>query len=154
MRQHLGWRGSSEGFGPIRTVIADDDAGFLRLLTLFLRRLANVELLGAAVDGRQAVEIVLSQRPRLALLDLDMPGVNGLAAAAFIHRYDPATRVIILTNNDAADVKADCLATEVDGFVSKRAFLVDLPRAINEVVPWRVLPGPRPGIQKPGSAFC
>jgi CheY-like chemotaxis protein len=121
--------------GPISTIIADDDPGFRRLLGLFLARLPEVELVGTAGNGREALELVASLQPQLVLMDIGMAGINGLEAAALVRELHPGTRVIILTMNDAEEVKAACLERGVDGFVSKSHFQTELPGMIKAGTP-------------------
>ena len=121
--------------GPISAVIADDDAGFRKLLCLFLTRLEipQVEILGTASDGRELLDLVAARRPRLLLMDIAMPGMDGLEAAALVRELYPATRVIIITMNDSQEVKAACLAQGIDGFVCKSNFHLELAGVINGI---------------------
>lgn len=119
--------------GPslITTVIVDDDPVFRKLLTRFLASLPQVEVIGAAGNGREALELVASLRPKLVLMDIGMSEINGLEAADMVRELHPSTRVIIISMNDAEDVQAACLARGADGFVSKSRFQLDLPGLIH-----------------------
>lgn len=79
----------------IRTLIADDSAVCRRAVGLLLARLPQVEVIGAAEDGEQALTAVASTRPDLVLMDLGMPRLNGLQTTWKIRAGFPAVRVII-----------------------------------------------------------
>ena len=81
----------------IRVILAEDfalvRAGLLRLL----REIPDVAVLGETGDGREAFRLVSEQKPDVALMDISMPGLNGLDATAIITRDHPDTRVLILS---------------------------------------------------------
>jgi CheY-like chemotaxis protein len=80
-----------------RIVVADDFPPFLELLQVVLGNLPGLELVGAAVDGREAVRLAVEQQADLALLDVEMPGLDGFAAAQAIRRLRPQTDLILHT---------------------------------------------------------
>jgi len=78
-----------------RLVIADDSPLYLELLTLVLTELAELDMVGIATDGREAVRLVLEREADVALLDVEMPILNGLDAAKEIRRQRPQTTVVL-----------------------------------------------------------
>jgi DNA-binding NarL/FixJ family response regulator len=84
-------------------------------------------------DGCQTLNVVAAQHPDLVLMDLELPGINGLQSMALLREYHPATRVIIITTDDSDEVRATCLAQGADGFISKRRLHPELRLRIAEV---------------------
>lgn len=119
---------------PITVVIADDDPAFRRLLGRHLERLPHVQLIGEGVNGSEALDMVVTRRPRLLFIDIDMPGASGLEIASLVHEHHPGTAVIVVTLSDSEEVQAACLAQGVDGFMSKRRIQVELPITVDEVL--------------------
>ncbi|MCM3886238.1 response regulator transcription factor [Frankia sp. R82] len=119
----------------IRIVIADDQP----LVRLGLRVLIETEddlaLVGEAEDGRAAVELVRATRPDVALLDIRMPVLDGLAAlrAIIAEPALAATRVIIVTTFEVDEYVFEALRAGASGFVLKDAEPADLLRAIRVV---------------------
>lgn len=112
-------RSSEDDDPPVRLVIADD-AGALRTA---LRRLAQVdgrfEVVAEAADGRSAIEIILRVRPDAVLLDVRMPGVDGLAVITELKRSELDTRIVMYSNDDGA--RAEALARGADAWHDKGA---------------------------------
>jgi DNA-binding NarL/FixJ family response regulator len=117
----------------IRTLIADDSAVCRRAVWLLLAKLPQVEMVGAAEDGVDAVALVASTRPDLVLLDLQMPRLDGLQAARKIRAEFPGVRVIMTTFNDSAESKAASVASGVDRFIPKACLRDELPGAIAQL---------------------
>jgi DNA-binding NarL/FixJ family response regulator len=117
----------------IRTLIADDSAVCRRVAVLLLAKLPQVEMVGAAEDGVDAVALVASTRPDLVLLDLQMPRLDGLQAARKIRAEFPGVRVTMTTFNDSAESKAASVASGVDRFIPKACLRDELPGAIAQL---------------------
>jgi DNA-binding NarL/FixJ family response regulator len=99
----------------IKILIADDTTLMRRLLAQQMAREPNIEVVGEAEDGREAVELTLRCRPDVVLMDLNMPHLNGIQAMERIRAQQPYTKVILLTaHEDLASLgrfsgAADCL---------------------------------------------
>jgi DNA-binding NarL/FixJ family response regulator len=85
----------------IRTIIADDTALLRRLLATQLAREADIEIVGEAEDGRQAVDLAQKLRPDIVIMDLEMPHLNGTQATERILAQTPHVRVILLTGHES-----------------------------------------------------
>ena len=119
----------------ISIVIADNSELYREMLRMVLETLPGLEVVGGVGDGFELLEIVAARQPQLVLVDLQLPGLNGLQSMALIREYHTATRVIIITSDDSDDVKANCLAQGVHGVISKRRLHQELRRGIAEVFP-------------------
>jgi DNA-binding NarL/FixJ family response regulator len=101
----------------LRVLIADDRprsrAGLRALLVLY----PEIDVVGEAVDGREAVHLVEERRPAVVLMDVRMPGMDGLEATRLIKARWPEVKVIVLTLYTAH--RAEALAAGADAFVSK-----------------------------------
>ena len=106
------------GPAATRVLIADDQAlvrtGFSMILTA-----RGIDVVGEAADGAEAVAAVRELRPDVALLDVRMPGMDGLEAARHILAADPACRVIMLTTFDLDRYVYAALAAGASGFLLK-----------------------------------
>ncbi len=87
-----------EDGSPITLIIADDHAVVRQGLRFTVQLEPDLILVGEATNGRDAVALARRRRPRLALLDVQMPEMDGIAAAAAIRDSSPETAVVILTN--------------------------------------------------------
>jgi DNA-binding NarL/FixJ family response regulator len=117
----------------IRTLIADDSAVSRRAALLLLAKLPQVEMVGAAEDGIDALALVASTRPDLVLMDLQMPRLNGLQATRRIRAEFPGVRVIMTTFNDSEESKAASVASGVDWFIPKECLGDELPGAVAQL---------------------
>jgi DNA-binding NarL/FixJ family response regulator len=84
-------------------------------------RQPNLRLVGAATNGREALELARRLRPDLVLLDLEMPVMDGLEATYCLGRECPATRVIAVTVHDTPELRKLCLGRGACGFIAKDA---------------------------------
>jgi DNA-binding NarL/FixJ family response regulator len=117
---------------PLRIVLADDAPAVLERVKAFLES-EGLEVVGAAIDGDEAVHLVRTLVPDLAILDLSMPKLNGLDAAIQILRVCPRMPVILLTMHNHVLHIVKALQTGILGYVVKTDIPDDLPRAIREV---------------------
>lgn len=103
----------------IRVVLADDEALLRAGVAAILGADDGIEVVAEASDGREAVDKVLASRPDVVLLDIRMPVLDGLGAAAEIRRLAPATGVIMLTTFGEDDYIERALSLGAGGFLLK-----------------------------------
>ncbi len=103
----------------LRILLVNDNFTFLESATRFLATDARLEIIGRVLSGGEALEQVPRLCPDLVLMDLSMPGMNGLEATRRIKAQPSAPYVIILTLNDSKEYRAAALAVGADGFVTK-----------------------------------
>ncbi|WIM97483.1 response regulator transcription factor [Actinoplanes oblitus] len=114
----------------IRVVVADDQTAVREGLALMLSLLDDVEVVGEAADGDQAVELVGRERPDVALMDLRMPRRDGVAATALIKARFPATRVVVLTTFADDEHILGALRAGAVGYLTKDAGRVQIAQAV------------------------
>jgi DNA-binding NarL/FixJ family response regulator len=118
---------------PIRVVVADDQELVRTGLRMVLEVEAEIDLVGEARDGEEAVQIVRRLRPDVTLMDIRMPNVDGLEATRRILHDDPETRVVILTTFDLDEYVYQALQAGASGFVLKDVPPEQLVAAIRAV---------------------
>jgi DNA-binding NarL/FixJ family response regulator len=118
---------------PIRVVLADDHTLVRAGVRSLLEALRDIAVIAEAADGSEAVDLIAAHRPDVALLDINMPKLSGLEAAARVARDTPSTRVIILSMHvDAEYVRAAIRAGAV-GYLLKDSGTTELETAIRAV---------------------
>jgi two-component system, NarL family, response regulator NreC len=117
----------------INVFICDDHALFRDGLKAILREEPDVEIVGDAKDGREAVERVLKLRPDVVLMDVEMPELNGFEATRRITQAERKVKVLILTMYQEEEVVARCLDAGASGYVLKDASASQLVHAIETV---------------------
>src|SRR3712207_5192399 len=117
----MGLEESSAARGPSRIVIADDHPLFRSAIRHTFDRHPNLEVVGEAANGRQAVELCRFLRPELVLMDLRMPEMDGISATRAIKREFPATIVLILTALEEPTTLSDSLEAGASGYILKHA---------------------------------
>jgi DNA-binding NarL/FixJ family response regulator len=80
-----------------RLVVADDSPSYLELLVVVLGQMPQLEVVGTAADGREAVRVAVERKADVVLLDVEMPGLDGFAAAEEIRRLRPQTDLLLHT---------------------------------------------------------
>jgi DNA-binding NarL/FixJ family response regulator len=110
----------------IRVLVADDHPAFRAGLQLMLADAADLEVVGLAENGDQAVELAEPLRPDVVVMDLRMPVVDGTTATARIMASRPATRIVVLTTFDDDDHLYPALAAGACGFLVKDAAPAEL----------------------------
>ena len=104
--------------GSLRVIIADDDAFARRLIKDALRK-AGMTVVAEAGDGREAVELGLHYRPDVILMDVVMPGIDGILATRKILNRNPDQLVVVLTGADEEEFGLLALQAGAVGFLSK-----------------------------------
>lgn len=114
----------------IRILIADDHAVFREGVRALLQASGDLEVVGEAADGRQAIAECQRLRPDVILLDIGMPGLGGLEAALEIRRLRPETKILVLTQYDDREYIHRFLKVGVAGYVLKKSAGAELVAAI------------------------
>ena len=117
----------------IRVLIADDHALIREGIRSLLALAADIEIVGEAADGKQAVEKVRQLMPEIVLMDLAMPIMGGLEATRRIRRDYPATKVLALTQYDDSEYVLPVIEAGARGFVTKMSSSTELAAAIQAV---------------------
>jgi len=119
---------------PTRILLADDHTLVRAGIRSLIESIDDVEVVAEAGDGREALELIAKHRPDVALLDIGMPGLNGLEVAKRTPQASPGTRIIILSMHaDPAYVKK-ALRAGADGYLLKGASVAELPLALQAVM--------------------
>lgn len=116
----------------MRVLIADDVDQVRTDLRLALELSGDIQVVGEAADGQQAVELAARLSPQVVLMDLEMPGLDGCEAARRVHGRRPECRVIALTVHADEASRRKALCAGMDGFVVKGAGLNALLDVIHQ----------------------
>ena len=118
---------------PIRVLLADDHVLMRAGIRSLLEKLAMVEVVGEASNGREALALVQSLRPNMVLMDIGMKELNGLEATARITKEFPGVRVIILSMHANEEYVLQALRAGAAGYILKDAATVELELALQAV---------------------
>lgn len=117
-----------------RVLIADDHALFRQGLRSLLESIDNIEVVGEAEDGRAAEELVVSLAPDLVLMDINMPGCDGLEATRRIKALSPEIKVLIVSMHADHSFVRQALHAGAAGFIFKGAPFAELKGALESVI--------------------
>jgi len=126
----------------IRVVVADDHPIVRAGLVALLSSLPDIEIAGTATNGREAVREVVTTRPDVALLDLKMPELDGIAATREIAKAAPEVGVLVLTMYDDDDSVFAAMRAGAKGYLVKGVEQEDIARAIRSVAAGEAIFGP------------
>jgi DNA-binding NarL/FixJ family response regulator len=116
-----------------RILLADDHALVRAGIRALLESLPGVEVIGETGDGLEAVDVVRRDPPDAILLDITLPGLNGLEAAARIAKLDVPTRVLMLSMHASAEYAARAFAAGAAGYLNKDSAFDELATALEEI---------------------
>ncbi|WP_030023460.1 response regulator [Streptomyces monomycini] len=117
----------------IRVLVVDDEALVRTGLRMILQPADDIEVVGEAGDGREAITAVAAHRPDVVLMDVRMPGMDGLTALRELRRSPGGPRVIMLTTFDLDDYVHTALRNGASGFLLKDTSPRDLANAVRTV---------------------
>lgn len=103
----------------IRTLVVDDSPFMLKILAQTVEAAGDFDLVGSATDGHQALRYMSTLWPDLVLMDLHMPGLNGIQVTRHVKQSEHPPVVIIVSSDDSSAAKAAAEQAGADGFVSK-----------------------------------
>ncbi|WP_179886936.1 response regulator transcription factor [Streptomyces sp. ms184] len=109
----------TSGSRPVRVLVADDEALVRAGVRAILARDPQIEVVAEAADGLEAIALVRQHRPDVVLLDIQMPGLDGLTAVARLHREPTPVGVIMLTTFGQDAYVTRALEEGADGFLLK-----------------------------------
>lgn len=117
-----------------RIVLADDHALVRQGIRSLLDKLDEIEVVGEVSDGREAVELSKKIQPDIVLMDITMPGLNGLEAVIRMKKVCPSTRVIMLSMHAGEEYFQQALDSGAAGYLLKDADRMELELAIRTVM--------------------
>ena len=118
---------------PIRVVLADDHVLMRAGIAALLQRIPDLTVVAEADDGRDALQLIATHHPDIAMLDISMPELNGLEVAERVAREFPDVRVIILSMHATSDYVLKAMRVGASGYLLKGARLAELELAITAV---------------------
>jgi DNA-binding NarL/FixJ family response regulator len=119
---------------PIRILIADDHNLVRAGIVALLKSIDGVSVIAQAGDGREALEMTLSERPDIALLDIAMPKLNGMEVAARISKESPQVRVLMLSTYVNEEYVLQALRAGAVGYLVKGADTPELELALKALM--------------------
>jgi DNA-binding NarL/FixJ family response regulator len=127
---------------PLRVLLADDHPVFRKGLRALLTSLPDAAVIAEAADGQQAVQLAAQHRPDVVVMDINMPGVNGVEATRQIVAADPDTGVLVLTMFEDDDSVFAAMRAGARGYLVKGSDTDDVVRAITAVGNGEAIFGP------------
>lgn len=121
----------------IRVLVVDDQTVVREGLVAILANYPEVEVIGQAADGNQALGIIRQEKPNVVLLDLQMPGLDGLATIPRIREIAPSTRIMVVTSFADSDKVYQAIKSGALGYILKDATREQLIQAIRDVAQGR-----------------
>ena len=118
---------------PITVLLADNNASFLRVVNKFLAQHDEIEVVGTAEGGREALVEAKRLQPQVMLVDLGMPDLSGLDAIPLLREAHPEMFIIALTLLDTDSYREAALAAGADAFIPKATLNANLMPAIRRL---------------------
>ena len=120
--------------GHITVLLAEDNAAYRKSLKLLVESGGDIDVVGEAKNGREAVRLTKSLRPDIIVMDVAMPLLNGLQATRQIMETSPATKVLILSSHSDPEYIKQAMVFGASGYLLKQASADVLVEAIREVL--------------------
>ncbi|MCX7780535.1 MAG: response regulator transcription factor [Negativicutes bacterium] len=117
----------------IKILIADDHAVLRSGLKALFHSLPDLEVVGEAADGASAITLAATLRPDVIVMDVSMPGIDGIEAIKEIRRRNLPCRILVLTMHDEEEYVREIMLAGADGFVAKKSADTELIAGIRKV---------------------
>ena len=127
------YNSNSQRPAPVRILLVDDHAVIRQALRMLLEAQQDIEVIGDVENGRDAVAAVERITPDVVLMDVVMPGLNGLEATRQIRRVSPSTRVVMLTGFVDENQLREAIRSGASGYIIKKSDVSELVLAIQTV---------------------
>jgi DNA-binding NarL/FixJ family response regulator len=118
----------------IRVLVVDDNEPFRRFVRATLSTKPELEIIGEVSDGLEAVQKALELQPGLIVLDIGLPGLNGIEAARRIRKLSPRSTILFLSQESSREIIQEALCLGAQGFVIKAQAGRDLLIAVEAVL--------------------
>jgi len=118
----------------MRILIVEDFAPQRALVSSLLSNSPECQVVGEVSDGLEAIVKAQELKPDLLLMDISLPGLNGIEAARRIRKLVPASKIVFLTQESSSEVVEEAIRLGASGYVFKSEMEIDLLRAIQAVV--------------------
>ncbi len=118
----------------IRLMIADDHGIFRSGLRALLEQEGDIEVVGKAENGDEAIEMAVEKQPDVIMMDISMPGISGIEATRRIYEQVPSAKVLILTIHEDKFMAQEALSAGAKGYILKKALKDDVLNAIHTVM--------------------
>jgi DNA-binding NarL/FixJ family response regulator len=115
----------------IRVLLVDDFRPWFRVVFAILGKQSELEVIGEASDGLEAVQKAQELQPDLILLDIGLPNLNGIEAARLIRKLSPDSKILFVSQESSADLVREALRTGAEGYVLKADAGRELLTAVN-----------------------
>ncbi len=118
----------------VRILVVDDFDTFRQFVVEVLGKRLELQVVGEASDGLEALQKAVELRPDLILLDISLPSLNGIEVARQMRSLVPESKIIFLTQESSSDVMQEALSLGARGYVTKNMVLTDLLAAVETVL--------------------
>ena len=119
---------------PTSVLLVDDNKTFLRIASLFLNEIEDIEVVDVVSEGNLAVEKILALVPDIVLIDLVMPDTHGMRIIPILRDVLPEVGIVTLTLHDTKEYREAALAVGADAFISKPEMCLKLLPAIQKII--------------------
>ena len=126
--------GNGLQLSTVRILVVDDFEMFRQFVVELLGKRPELQVVGEASDGLEAIQKAVELRPDLILLDIGLPSLNGIEVARQMRSLAPESRIIFLTQESSADVVQEAFSVGARGYVTKNMVLTDLFTAVGTVL--------------------
>jgi|SRR5208282_5324954 len=118
----------------LRVLVGEDYLPFRRFICSVLERTPNLQVIGEASAGIEAVRKAEELQPNLILLDIGLPTLNGIEAARQIRKLSPESKIIFVSQESSADIVKEAFRVGASAYVVKTKAQIDLPAAVDAVL--------------------
>src|SRR3979411_1046452 len=118
---------------PIRTLIADNHAVLVDRMGAFVQPLRDVEVVGSAVDAIEAIDLAVKLRPDVAIVAINVLGMNGIEMTRQLRKFAPDTRILILSMHSLPEYVYQAFRAGAHGYVVKEARAVEVIEVVSRI---------------------